>query len=77
MSSAVQTVIVSKDVADSRAKATKIAHAHASRIYTSRETGSSFRFRQRPPGDFKPGSFKTRQIREGVSVVTGELKKGK
>ena len=54
-----QTVIVSKDVARTRAKATKVARKFANRIYTSRETKTSWRFRQRPPKDFVQKSFRT------------------
>lgn len=72
-----QTVIVSKDVAPTRAKATTIAREHAKRIYTSRETKDSWRFRQRPPGDFVKGSFRTRPIPGlGISLVYGRLKRG-
>lgn len=72
-----QTVIVSKSRTKSRSKAEKIARKHASRMYTSRETKSSFRFRQRPPKDFVEGSFRTFQVpdEEGVSLVYGDLKK--
>jgi len=71
-----QTVIVSKDRAATRAGATKVARAHANRIYTSRETDTSWRFRQRPPTDFVKGSFRTFTIpgEAGVSLVYGELK---
>lgn len=73
-----QTVIVSKDVAPTRAKATTIARENAKRIYTSRETKDSWRFRQRPPGDFVKGSFRTRSIPAlGISLVYGRLKPGK
>jgi GNAT superfamily N-acetyltransferase len=69
-----QTVIVEKSVAPTRAKATEIARGYANRIYTSRETAKSWRFRQRPPKDFVPRSFRTRKIpRAGVSLVYGQL----
>lgn len=72
-----QSVIVSKDVAKTRARATKVAREYANRIYTSRETSTSWRFRQRPPTDFVKGSFRTFSIPEedGVSLVYGELKR--
>lgn len=70
-----QTVIVSKDVADSRDEAKGIAKDYAKRMYTSRETGQSYRFRQRPPEDFVPSSFRTKKIPDqGVSLVYGKLK---
>jgi hypothetical protein len=72
-----QTVIVSKDVAKTRAAATKVARRFANRIYTSRETKTSWRFRQRPPTDFVAKSFKTFKVpgEEGVSLVYGKLKR--
>lgn len=73
-----QTIIVQKSVASTRKKAQKLADKHAKRaIYTSRETGRSFRFRQRPPGDFVKSSFRTVQVEPGVSLVFGTLKSGK
>jgi hypothetical protein len=71
-----QTVIVSKEVAPTREEATEIAREYANRIYTSRQTESSWRFRQRPPDDFKKGSFRTFKVPgvEGVSMVYGDLK---
>lgn len=72
-----QTVIVDKSVAPSREAATDIAREFAKRIYTSRETSTSYRFRQRPPGDFVKKSFRTRQIPGmGVSLVYGRLARG-
>lgn len=72
-----QTVIVSKDEAPTRGKATTIAREFAKRIYTSRETSDSWRFRQRPPKDFVERSFRTRRIPgRGVSLVYGRLKRG-
>jgi hypothetical protein len=38
------------------------------------ETGSSFRFRQRDPGDFQAGTFRTIKVTDGVSMVVGRLK---
>ncbi len=75
-----QTVIVKK-VHDgrrrSRSQAERIADEHAHRaIYTSRETSTSYRFRQRPPSDFVEGTFRTRGIGNGVSLVFGKLKRG-
>jgi len=69
-----QTVIVPKKLAASRSKATKLARRHANRIYTSRETGQSYRFRQRPPTDFVKSSFRTVKLPDGISLVYGKLK---
>lgn len=75
-----QTIIVKK-IQDGesidRAEAEELADKHAKRaIYTSRETGQSYRFRQRPPGDFKKGSFRTVKVEPGISIVVGDLKRG-
>lgn len=72
-----QTVIVNKSVARTLKKALKKAKPHTDRVYTSRETQQSFRFRQRPPKDFYPESFITVQAEPGVSVVLGDLRKEK
>ena len=74
MARAKQTIIVSKTVAPTKEKARAIAKRYADRIYTARETSTSFRFRQRPPSDFVAGSYKTSKPRKGVAVVYGELK---
>ena len=75
-----QTVIVKKsfDGQDrTREDAAEIADRHAKRaLYTSRETSTSFRFRQRPPTDFIKSSFRTKNIGDGVSLVFGRLKRG-
>ena len=78
-----QTIIVSKKIAKSRAAAERIARSYANRMYTSRETKTSWRFRQRPPEDFRKGSFRTKKILDekgkaiGVSLVYGTLKRQK
>lgn len=71
-----QTVIVSKSRTNDRDKAREIARKHADRIYTSRETSESFRFRQRPPDQFDQKSFRTFKVpgEKGVSLVYGQLK---
>lgn len=73
---ALQTVIVKKSYASTKRKATAEAKKHADRIYTSRETGTSWRFRQRPLKCFSRGTFKTKCIRDGkVCLTYGTLKK--
>jgi hypothetical protein len=52
-----------------------VARRYADRLYTVRETGTSFRFRQRPPSCFVKTSYKTAQPTKHVSVVYGEVKK--
>lgn len=72
---ALQTVIVKKTLAPTRSRARQEARKHADRIYTSRETGTSFRFRQRPPKCFQKSSYRTECIRRGsVCLVYGQLK---
>ena len=71
-----QTVIVHKSLSGNRDKAREIARGFSDRMYTARETGQSFRFRQLPPGKFVPGTFKTFSPKAGISIVYGELKKG-
>lgn len=72
-----QTIIVSKSVVKTRKQAAKLAKPHATKMYTSRETSTSFRFRQRKPSDFKSNTFITAKVAPGVSVVLGVLKRGK
>ncbi len=72
-----QTIIVSKSTASTRKRAEKLARPHARRLYTSRETGVSWRFRQRPPSDFIGGSFRSFPLpnEPGVVLVYGKLKR--
>jgi hypothetical protein len=72
-----QTVIIDKSVSKDREDAKKKAKRFADRLYTSRETGSSYRFRQLHPSKFKKGSFRTSKPKHGVSIVYGELKEKK
>ena len=71
-----QTIIVSKSSASTRAKAERLAKPHARKIYTSRETSTSWRFRQRPPSDFVKGSFRSFPLPgdPGIVLVYGKLK---
>ena len=69
-----QTLILSK----SRFKTSSAARAWLERNGFAHskidETETSFRFRQREPGDFKPGSMRTIQLTKGVSAVIGRAK---
>jgi hypothetical protein len=79
MKRVLQTVLVKKSAAPTRAAAEKLARPHADRIYTSREDKNYWRFRQRPPGCFTEGPFTytTKCIRNGkVCLVYARLKKG-
>lgn len=76
-SRAKQTVIVKKSAAKSRKEAAKLADKYADRVYTSRGTKNTWRFRQRPPECFVPRTLKTWcKPGNGVCVVYGTLKKG-
>lgn len=48
----------------------------ASRIHTSRETGTSWRFRQRPRERFVVDSMRALCVTEHVCFVRGRLKPG-
>lgn len=74
-----QTIIVSKNIAPTREEAKAIAAPYARRIYTSRETKNSWRFRQRPPDDFKKGTFKSFPLPHdsGIVLVYGALIRSK
>lgn len=69
-----QTVIVRKSRARTRTQAEKLARKYADRIYTSRETKTSWRFRQRPPSCFL--TMRTVCFDNGVCLVVGKLKRG-
>lgn len=77
-----QTVIISKEAASSLSAARSIANEFLGgdeKFLKSEETGTSFRFRVREPGQFKERSFRTFQPKgkEGVSIVFGTLKNSK
>lgn len=69
-----QTVIVPKAMATTRGAASAAAREHG-RVYTSRETQQSWRFRQRPVTDFVKSSFRTKRLPSGISLVYGRLKR--
>lgn len=72
----IQTFVVSKEIASSVAEAKKIAEDFDMKTSKVDETSSSYRFRQRDPGDFKEGSFRSFQPpgKKGVTMVFGALK---
>ena len=82
----IQTLILSKTVFKTMAAAAKWVRDHGFKVGTSKgkvpvakpapeETSTSFRFRQRPPGDFQAGTLRTIRLTEGVSAVVGRLKR--
>jgi HK97 family phage major capsid protein len=70
-----QSVVVSKNVADTLAEAKKIVRDLDFRTGDVDETENSWRFRQRDPDDFDPDSFRTKEIKKGVTLVLGILKR--
>lgn len=76
MARAMQTVLVSKELAPTRKAGAKVARRHGDRVYTSRETKNFWRFRQRPPSCFT-GGFRTEKRADGkIQIVYGTLRKG-
>jgi len=75
----VQTVIMSKERFPTMASATKWIRDHNFKTRHKGkgpdETSTSFRFRQRDPGDFQSGSFRTIRLTDGVSAVIGVPKR--
>ena len=69
----VQSLILAKEVF-TREQATRWITDHGYHVRKVDETSTSYRFRQREPGDFKPRSFRTIKIETGVSAVVGKLK---
>jgi len=73
---AIQSVVVSKSVAKSRSRAASIARrVTGKRPRTSRETGTSYRFRQFPPDECVKGSYATVSRGRGVRLVTCKRRK--
>jgi len=70
----VQTLIFSKDKFPTAESAKAWAKAHDFKSDKVDETEESWRLRQRDPGDFQEGSFRTITLTEGVKAVIGRLK---
>lgn len=75
----IQTVICSKKRFKTLAAAKKWIKDHDFKTSHNGkgpdETSTSYRFRQRDPGDFQSGSFRTITLDKGVSAVIGKPKK--
>lgn len=73
-----QTLILAKTKFKTKAQATAWVRQRGFKVRHKRkgpdETATSFRFRQRDPGDFVSSSFKTIKLTGGVSMVVGRLK---
>ena len=71
----VQTLIFDKEVYKTAEAARKWAKDHDFKSDKVDETDTSFRLRQRNPGDFEPDSLKTITLDKGIKAVIGRLKK--
>lgn len=69
----VQTLILDKERFASKGSASKWVRDHKFQAAKVDEKADTFRYRQRDPGDFRRGSFRTIQIAEGVKAVIGRL----
>lgn len=69
----IQTLIFDKKKFDAES-ASKWASEHDFKSEKKDETENSIRIRQRDPGEFKPGSFRTISLRDGVKAVIGRPK---
>jgi phage-related protein (TIGR01555 family) len=67
----VQSVILSKSEFADPSKAAAWIAAHNFSNSGIDETPENYRFRQRPPEEFEDGSFRTIELRPGVSTVIG------
>lgn len=68
-----QTIIVSKEIADTVAKARAIAK-EIGKTSNVDETSTSFRFRQRDPADFDRKTFRSKNPKAGITLTFGKLK---
>lgn len=75
-STAKQVIIVKKTAAKSRKEAARVARLYADHRAAAKETGSSFRFTQRPTSCFIRGTYRTAKLSKSVSIVYGVLKRG-
>lgn len=70
----VQTLVLSKERFETLVQAREWVLDNGFKADKVDETEDSFRFRQRDPGGFREGSFRTITITTGVSAVVGRLK---
>lgn len=69
----IQSLVLSKDRFDTAEEAKEWADGNNFKSDKVDETDETFRLRQREPGAFKEGSFKTVDVTDGVSAVMGVL----
>ena len=72
-----QSLILSKDVFPTLAKARKWVEDHDFKTTKHDETDDTWRFRQFPPSKCQEGSFRTITLRKGVSAVLCREKEGR
>jgi len=70
-STIIQTLIFDKTVFETAGEAVEWARTHGFGADKIDETDDSFRIRQMDPSEFQPDSFRTIDIRRGVSAVIG------
>jgi len=75
----VQTLILAKETFPTAADAIKWVTDHDFKVKDGApdETESSWRYRQREPGEFQEGTFRTIDMTDGVQAVVGRLKEEK
>jgi hypothetical protein len=73
-----QSVVLSKERFESLEEATSWIEEHDYKTSHggkgADETATAWRFRQRDPGDFVDGSFRTLEVDDGVLLIRGRLK---
>ena len=72
-----QTLVLDKEKFPTARAARRWANNHDFISTKVDETENSFRLRQRDPGEFKEGSFRTITISDGIKAVIGRLKEAK
>jgi hypothetical protein len=70
----VETVIIKKSLATSARQAASIARSHGAKTTKVDETGQSYRFRQHPPENYLPNSFRAFVLNKHVTLVYGTPK---
>lgn len=72
-----QSILCSKSRFSSKEEAAKWVTDHDYKAEKVDETEENYRFRQREPGDFEEGSFRTITLEEGVKAIIGHLRDGR
>ena len=72
-----QSILLSKNRFKAKKEALLWLKKHSKKFGDIDETEQNFRARQRESKDFKPKTFRTHRIDDGVTLVIGKLKEGK